>query len=331
VVTGRRGARLLYSRPTPMRILLLGGTGFIGSLVVEHLLLTGHEVAVVHRGHRPVPPGSASLIADRGEPGPLSAALETFHPEALIDMIAYTAADADRVLAVLPAHLRRLTVVSSGDVYASYGAFLGHEPPPQSSDPSPETGALRRGRFPYRAQATSPADVRHGYDKILVEERYRDRSPVPVTILRLPMVHGPRDPHHRVAPDIARLQDAPGGVLELHPEEAAWRCTRGYVVDVAAAIALATTHPDALGQTYNVGEVDAWTTREWLEVIAQSIESPTIVRESSTAVPSLSANWTTSVLIATDQIRKELGYVEPIGRTEGVRRSARAVSAPGDR
>jgi nucleoside-diphosphate-sugar epimerase len=313
-----------------MRILLLGGTGFIGSLVVEHLLLASHEVAVVHRGHQPVPPGSVSLIADRDDPGLLKAAVEAFHPEALIEMIAYTATDADHVLAVLPTQLRRLTVVSSGDVYATYGAFLGQEPPPQSANPSTETAALRRGRYPYRAKATSPTDVLYDYDKILVEERYRDRSPVPVTILRLPMVYGPSDPNRRVAADLARFRDAPGGVLELHPEEAAWRCTRGYVVDVAAAIALATTRPEALGRTYNVGDVDAWTTREWLAAIGQSIESPTTIRERPTAVPSLPANWTVSIVSATDRIRRELGYVEPIGRTEGVRRSARAVSGQGD-
>ena len=313
-----------------MRIVLLGGTGFIGSSIVEHLLLAGHQVAVVHRGRRLPPPGSTSLIAERSDPGPLHTALETFHPEALIDMIAYTATDADQVLTVLPPHLRRLTVVSSGDVYASYGAFLGHDPSPPSANPSAETAALRRDRYPYRAQATSPSDVRYGYDKILVEERYRDRSPVPVTILRLPMVYGPCDPNHRMAADIARLRDAPSGVLTLHPEEAAWRCTRGYVVDVGAAIALATTHPTALGRTYNVGEVDAWTTREWLETIAHSINLPIVIRESPGTAPSLPARWTVPVVTATNRIRMELGYVEPIGHSEGVRLSARAMSGRSD-
>lgn len=308
-----------------MRIVLLGSTGFIGAHVAEHLLLAGHAVAVVHRGHRPVPADAVSLIADRGEPGPLCAALETFRPDALVDMIAYTAADADQVLAVLPSQLRRLTVVSSGDVYASYGAFLGHEPPPQSPDPSPETGTLRGGRYPYRAQSTSPADVRYGYDKILVEERYRGRSPVSVTILRLPMVYGPDDPNQRVAQAMARLRDATGGVLEIHPEEAAWRCTRGYVLDVAAAIALATTHPAALGRIYNVGEQDPWTTRRWLESIARCMQSSTAVRESPDAAPAFPACWSVSVVAATDRIRMELGYVEPVGRTEGIRRSVEAA------
>jgi nucleoside-diphosphate-sugar epimerase len=310
-----------------MRILLLGGTGFIGSRVVEPLLRAGHEVAVVHRGQHPVPSGSVSLLADRRESGSLTVALGTFNPEALIDLIAYTVADVDQVLPALPGQLHRLTLISSGDVYAAYGAFLGQEPPAPSAGPAPESGALRRGRYPYRNQAPFPDDVLHDYDKILVEERYRDRSPVPVTTLRLPMVYGPGDPHYRVAAEITRLRNAPRGVLELHPDEAAWRCTRGYADDVAAAIALATTHSKALGRTYNVGEPDALTTREWLAAIARAIESPTIIRESPTAVPSLPANWTVSVVSATGRIRRELRYLEPVGRVDGVRRTARAATA----
>jgi nucleoside-diphosphate-sugar epimerase len=153
-----------------------------------------------------------------------------------------------------------------------------------------------------------------------VEDRYRELSPVPVTTLRLPMVYGPGDPQQRVATDLRRLRDAPGGLLQLHPAEAAWRCTRGYVDDVAAAIVLATAHPAALGRTYNLGEPDALTTQEWLSAIAQAAGVPTVIQASPTAVPSHQANWAVSVVSATHRIRTELGYVEPVGRAEGLRR-----------
>jgi nucleoside-diphosphate-sugar epimerase len=310
-----------------MRILLLGGTGFIGRRVVEQLLLASHEVAVVHRGRQPVPPGSVSLLADRRELRPLATALAGFDPEAVIDMIAYTAADVARALPALPGGLRRLTVLSSGDVYATYGAFLGQEAPPTNPVPASEAGALRRSRYPYRSQAPAPDDVLYDYDKILVEQRYRDGSTAPVTILRLPMVYGPGDPHHRVAADLRRLGDAPGGLLQLHPLEAAWRCTRGYVDDVAAAIALATTHSEALGKTYNLGEPDALTTQEWLAAIAQAVEVQIVIRTSSTAPPSRPANWTVPVVSATDRIRRDLGFLELVGRVEGLRRTVRAAPA----
>jgi nucleoside-diphosphate-sugar epimerase len=310
-----------------MRILLLGGTGYIGSRVAEQFLSAGHQVAVVHRGRQSVPPGSVSLIVDRREPGLLTAALAGFHPEALIDMIAYTVTDVDGVLPALPEQLRRVTLISSGDVYQAYGAFLGLEPPPSSPGPAAEGGLLRRSRYPYRGQARSPDDLLHGYDKILVEERYRDHLSVPVTTLRLPMVYGPGDPHQRVAGDLCRLRDAPGGLLQLHPAEAAWRCTRGYVDDVAAAIALATVHPGALGKTYNVGELDPLTTQEWLAAIAQAFDVPAAIRSNPSVAPSHPADWTVSVVSATGLIRNELGYVEPVGRAKGLRRTARAAAA----
>jgi nucleoside-diphosphate-sugar epimerase len=303
-----------------MRILLLGGTGFIGSQVAELLLLAGHQIGVVHRGRVTVPAGCSSLVADRTAPAALGAALSEFAPETLIDMIAYAAVDADRLMAVLPRELDRLVIISSGDVYASYGAFLGHEPPPPVSGPLSETGPLRVSRFPYRAQATSANDLRYDYDKILVEERFRDRAKVPVTVLRLPMVYGAGDPHHRVAADIHRLR-AGAGILRLHPTEAAWRCTRGYVSDVAAAVALAATHPGALGQTYNVGELEAWTQQQWLTALAQALDLPVAIHPDPEALPSLPARWTVSLAVSTERIRRDLGFVEPVGSTEGLRRS----------
>jgi nucleoside-diphosphate-sugar epimerase len=310
-----------------MRVLLLGGTGFIGRRVVEHLLLTKHEVAVVHRGRQPVPPGSVSLLVDGRELRPLTAALAAFDPEAVIDMIAYTVADVTRILPALPGGLRRLTLISSGDVYAAYGAFLEQEPPPTNPEPASEDGALRRSRYPYRSRAPAPDDMLHDYDKILVEQRYRDGSTAPVTMLRLPMVYGPDDPHQRVAADLRRLRDAPDGLLQLHPLEAAWRCTRGYLDDVAAAIALATTHSEALGRTYNLGEPDALTTQEWLAEIAQAAELDIAIRTSGAALPSQPANWTVPVVSATDRIRRELGFLELVGRAEGLRRTVRAAAA----
>ncbi len=273
-----------------------------------------------------MPPGSVSFLLDRRDQSRLTAALATFHPEALIDMIAYTVTDVDVLLPALTQQLRHVTLISSGDVYQAYGAFLRLEPPPSSPGPAPEAGELRRSRYPYRSRALSPDDLLHDYDKILVEERYRDHSPVPVTTLRLPMVYGPGDPHGRVAANVRRLRDAPEG-LYLNSAEAAWRCTRGYVDDVAAAIAVATVHPDALGRTYNIGESDALTTQEWLTALAQAFDLPATIHPSPMIAPSHPADWSVSVVSATSRIRTELAFVEPVGRTTGLRRCVSVAAA----
>ena len=40
-----------------MNILTIGATGFIGRHVVSQLVQAGHEVAFLHRGKTPLPPG----------------------------------------------------------------------------------------------------------------------------------------------------------------------------------------------------------------------------------------------------------------------------------
>ena len=309
-----------------MRVALLGGSGFIGSHAARRLQLAGDDVGLLHRGQRSVPAGCRSLIVDRNDPDALRATLSAFAPDRLIDMIAYTATDAERLLAVLPASVTRVVLISSGDVYASYGAFLGHEPFPTTLGAVPETGPLRAQLYPYRAQATSPTDFRYHYDKILVEQRFRTLCPIPLTVVRLPMVYGPGDPHQRVAAEVTRLRQNPG-LLSLHPEEAGWRCTRSYVEDVAAAIVLATTHPRAVGQTYNVGEPDALTQRQWLLAIGQALGWRGNIVEDLAAQPSLPARWAVSLVASTDRIRAELGYAEPIGRADGLRQTVVAAAA----
>jgi len=48
-----------------LRVLVIGGTGFIGSRVVARLSALGHDVAVVHRGETraSVPHGAEVILA----------------------------------------------------------------------------------------------------------------------------------------------------------------------------------------------------------------------------------------------------------------------------
>ncbi|MFJ7334672.1 NAD-dependent epimerase/dehydratase family protein [Streptomyces sp. NPDC101110] len=56
-----------------MRLLMLGGTEFVGRAVVEAASGRGWEVTVFHRGRHDAPPGVRSLRGDRTAPGGLAA------------------------------------------------------------------------------------------------------------------------------------------------------------------------------------------------------------------------------------------------------------------
>lgn len=57
------------------RVLVLGGSEFVGRAVVEAALARGSEVTVVNRGRQPAPAGARSLVADRRVPDALAHAL----------------------------------------------------------------------------------------------------------------------------------------------------------------------------------------------------------------------------------------------------------------
>ncbi|MGW0839182.1 reductase, partial [Streptomyces sp. NPDC002787] len=52
-----------------MRLLMLGGTEFVGRAVVESALARGWEVTVFHRGRHEPPAGVRSLLGDPTPPG----------------------------------------------------------------------------------------------------------------------------------------------------------------------------------------------------------------------------------------------------------------------
>ena len=136
---------------------VLGGTGFIGQHVTRQLAETGADVTTIARGTTAgagLP--SRSLATDRGDVGALTRALATAAPSVVIDMIAYGQRDIEILLAALPPSVERLVVISSGDVYAAYGAFLGIGRGPVDAKASDERAPLRQELFPYRRAARTP-------------------------------------------------------------------------------------------------------------------------------------------------------------------------------
>src|SRR5215831_8283689 len=156
-----------------MKILVIGGTGFIGPYVVRQLHQTGHEVTVFHRGlhEGELAPGIRHIhSADANIPVvalPCDVLSQSF--EVVIHMIAMGEPDARAAVRAFAGRSRRLVILSSGDVYLAYGRFTKIEPGNIEPGLLTEDSPLRTVHFPYRSQAKSSTELNYFYEKILVE------------------------------------------------------------------------------------------------------------------------------------------------------------------
>lgn len=123
-----------------MRLLILGGTEFVGRAVVESALARGWEVTVFHRGRHEAPAGVTTLLGDRTAPDGL-AALADGEWDVVVDT--WSAApsvvrDAARLLA---GRIGRYVYVSSCSVYA-WPPALGHDETSPVVEGSPDAGEV---------------------------------------------------------------------------------------------------------------------------------------------------------------------------------------------
>lgn len=309
-----------------MRILIIGATGFIGGQVARQLQAAGHELILFHRGRR-VPSAKLPARSILGDYGALQATgkeLRLAAPDVLIDMLAATQDNAAILLNVFRGFAGRLVVLSSMDVYRAFDVLKRTDSGPLEPVPLLEDSPLREKLYPFRTLPTRPYDFPPDYDKILVERELQSDPQLPCTVLRLPMVYGPGDPFHRFLGYIKRMDDR-RPVLPLWDEEANWRGTRGYVEDVARAIALAAVQDSASGRVFNVGEPSAMTTEGLVRSLGAEIgwKGRVLTFTKQTLPPHLftDANARQDWIISTDRIRSELGFTEMLAYEERLRRT----------
>src|SRR6516162_2122565 len=99
-----------------MKILMIGGTRFIGPRVVERLVGLGHEVTVFHRGQTAsaLPAIVAHIAGDRHRLAEHAAEFSRLAPDVVVDQIALTEPDAQSLAQTFRGLARRLVVLSSG-------------------------------------------------------------------------------------------------------------------------------------------------------------------------------------------------------------------------
>lgn len=169
------------------------------------------------------------VLGDRNDEDLVRRTMEDIRPDVVLDMIALGENDA-RIVARSAAWIGAyVLLVSSIDVYQAFDILNGRAPGPPLVGPMTEQAPLRSRMYPYR-DVEGMSDVMHAYDKILAERALIEEWGEGCGILRLPMVYGPWDIQHRLAPLLKQMES---DVLHMPGPVARWRAARGYVHDIA--------------------------------------------------------------------------------------------------
>jgi nucleoside-diphosphate-sugar epimerase len=105
-----------------MKVLIFGGTRFMGRYVLRALLDVGVEVTIANRGTREENKGAHNVICDRSQPG----ALEQFKDskfDAVIDFSAYASDWVEEAGKFFAGKISRYIFISTGAVYTSSQVF----------------------------------------------------------------------------------------------------------------------------------------------------------------------------------------------------------------
>lgn len=301
------------------RVVVLGGTGFVGPFVVSQLVDRGDDVTLFHRGHRE-PPLTEGAEHVHGEferlPGYLSD-LSRRQPDVVIDVSPGLGKGGHGVLH-FAGIAERGVVLTSMDVYRAMSVLWGVEGA-GAAQPMPvtEDSELRSRPSPDLA-----SDLE--FDNLAVEQAVKAQDTAfPVTVLRCPVIYGPLDTQRRLRPYVRRMADERPAIL-LDARLARLRMSRGYVENVAQAVVVAASTDRAAGRTYNVGEVDALTEAAWVREIATEFgwDGDVVVADPEELPPDLQVPLPAQDIFAdTSRIRRELKYAESVPRPDGLRRA----------
>jgi 2'-hydroxyisoflavone reductase len=245
-----------------MKVLVIGGTLFIGRQLVGELLKAGHPVAILHRRSRHnLSKRVENLVADRNDPEAVRRVIGERRFEVIFDNVydgerGTTAAQVESTVLAMGNHLERYVFMSS---VAAYGDGLNHyEGDPLAPDNHPE---------PYvRNKAMS--------ERALL--RLHRQNGFPVTTFRPAFVYGPENPYYREAFFWDRMR---AGRPIMIPGDGTRLMQFVYVKDLVRALMRAIEVDAAVGEAFNIGNPKPLTQLEAVRELARTAgKKPELVR-----------------------------------------------------
>jgi nucleoside-diphosphate-sugar epimerase len=228
------------SRHAAVKILVMGGTRFVGKPLVAQLLAEGHALTLFTRGKNPVPAGVEHLCGDRSTAEGL-AALAGRSFDVIVDSSGRTLEDSRGVLEITGAPSHRFVYVSSAGVYADSALWPLSE--------------------------TSPTDPQSRHSGKLDTEAWLLAEKIPFTSFRPTYIVGAGNYNPVESWFFDRIVH--GRPVPL-PGDGSTITQLGHVNDLATAMALSIGVDAAANRIYNCSSVQGITFRGLVEAAARA-------------------------------------------------------------
>ncbi|MDJ0705170.1 MAG: NAD-dependent epimerase/dehydratase family protein [Leptolyngbyaceae cyanobacterium MO_188.B28] len=207
-----------------MRILIMGGTRFIGVSLTRLLVEQGHEVVLFNRGNRPAPvEGVRQIQGDRKDAAQLKAKLSSESFDAIFDNNGRELSDTQPLAEIFEGKVQHFVYVSSAGVY------LKSDQMPHVEGDAVDPKSRHKGKFE--------------------TEAYLAEQGIPYTSIRPVYIYGPKNYNDLEAWFFDRLvRDRPIPI----PGNGMALTQLGHVEDLARAMAAVLDNQKAIGQVYNI-------------------------------------------------------------------------------
>ncbi|MGE5654696.1 MAG: NAD-dependent epimerase/dehydratase family protein [Bacillota bacterium] len=234
-----------------MRILIFGGGKFQGQTAAERLVELGHDVTLYNHSFNGIA-GAQHIHGERNDYVATRKLISAHHYDCLIDNLAYSQQDVERLLPVMHERVGHYLLISSFVVYGHHTAL----------------GLVREEDAPLNSMEGSPYDVGKRQCELALRETNISTT---WSVLRFANIDGPEDPSNRRGFFIDRVADDGGLLIPndfIQPFRPLWRN------DAAEAVVQAATAPKSRAGVYNVAGREVMTVTEWVNLLADVMSRP---------------------------------------------------------